>query len=256
MEGGGVVVRAMIAAGWVLILSATVFAENQDRPASLEIRAAQAFSSGEYEVALPMLEKLAERYATQPERLGPIEEQIRVARRNLAKATGKPATAEAEEGDTQAASSERPEGGDATAVPQTDEQRKAHPAPKEGEVRELTITELGNFEYDADNGGNIPDDVKGLSGSAIRVRGFMIPMDQADRITQFALVPDLFACCFGQPPQIHHTIVVGTPQGKAVSYFDDEIVVEGVLKVEEKWEDEWIVSVFEMEAASVKPAPR
>ena len=134
--------------------------------------------------------------------------------------------------------------------------RKPHVKPKPGEVRELTIKELGNFEYDADSGGNIPKDVRDLSGSTIRVTGFMIPMDQADNITQFALVPSLFACCFGQPPSVQHTIVVNCPKGKAVSYYPDEIVVEGGLKVEEKKEDGFIVSVFEMDVNSVRPAAK
>ena len=90
----------------------------------------------------------------------------------------------------------------------------------------------------------------------LRLRGFMIPMDQAENITQFALVPSLFACCFGQPPQIQHTIVVNCPKGKAVSYFPDEIIVEGKLTVEEKKDDGYIVSIFEMETSSVKPAPK
>ena len=98
--------------------------------------------------------------------------------------------------------------------------------------------------------------MKKLSGSRIRVQGFMIPLDQADNISHFALVPSLFACCFGQPPQIQHQIVVHTPKGKAVSYFPDEIVCEGALKVEEKKDDGYIVSVFEMEVSSVKPAAK
>ena len=89
------------------------------------------------------------------------------------------------------------------------------PAPRHGEVLELAIKDLGNFEYDQEHGGNIPADVKGLNGAKIRLHGFMIPMDQAENITQFALVPSLFACCFGQPPQIQHTIVVELPQGQS-----------------------------------------
>jgi hypothetical protein len=66
----------------------------------------------------------------------------------------------------------------------------------------------------------------------------------------------LFACCFGQPPQIQHTVVVNCPKGKAVSYYPDEIVVEGTLKVEEKKDDGFIVSIFEVEVNSVKPAAK
>jgi hypothetical protein len=84
----------------------------------------------------------------------------------------------------------------------------------------------------------------------------MIPLDQADKIKQFVLVPDLFACCFGQPPQVQHSVIVSCPEGKAVSYFPEQIVVEGKLNVEEKKDDGFIVSIFQVDVTSVKPAPK
>ena len=202
--------------------------------AGLELRANSEFNSGNWDKALPLLQKLAVQVKDDRERVGPILEKIRVCEKNLgtagvAKATG--------------------------AAP-TGEQRVPHPAPKPGEVAEMTIKDLGNFEYDANVGGGIPDDVRKLSGHTVRLNGFMIPMDQAENISQFALVPSLFACCFGQPPQIQHTVVVNCPKGKAVSYYPDEIVVEGKLNVEEKKDDGFIVSIFEVEVNSVKPAAK
>ncbi len=47
------------------------------------------------------------------------------------------------------------------------EKRTPHPAPKLGETATMAIKELGNFEYDADKGGNIPEDVKAMSGSMV-----------------------------------------------------------------------------------------
>ena len=47
-------------------------------------------------------------------------------------------------------------------------------------------------------------------------------------------------------------MVVHTPKGKAVGYFPDEIVVEGILVVNEKKEDGLIISVFEANCISVK----
>ena len=40
-----------------------------------------------------------------------------------------------------------------------------------------------------------------------------MPMDQSENITQFALVPSLFGCCYGQPPQIQHGVIVTCPKG-------------------------------------------
>lgn len=134
--------------------------------------------------------------------------------------------------------------------------RKPHAAPVPGTVTDLDIKELGNFDYDIDKGGNIPIDVKQLNGTPFRTRGFMIPMDQADSITEFVLVPSLFICCLNGPPQIQHPIVVHCPKGKAISYFPDQIVVEGTLKVEENKDEGYIISIFEIDAKSVKPAPK
>ena len=199
---------------------------------SLEIAANSQFNRGQYAMALPMLKKLADMTKDRPDLLGPIQEKIRVCEKNI---------------------STDPKAGVIESVNAT---RKPHTAPKPGEALELTIKELGNFDYDADKGGMIPKDVIALTGSKVRLRGYMIPMDQAANITQFALVPDLFACCFGQPPQIQHTIVANTPKGKAVSYYPDEITVEGNLKVAEKKDEGFSISIFELDVSSVKPSAK
>jgi hypothetical protein len=210
--------------------------------AQLSVQAQLAFNRGEYAKALPMLKKEIAEAAGQSAKVGALEEKVRVCEKALTALKADPTAAGA--------------GITGAAPAPTAEARKPHPAPKAGEVYETTIKDLGNFDYDQEQGGNIPTDVKALSGTTLRLRGFMIPMDQAENITQFALVPSLFACCFGQPPQIQHTIVVNCPKGKAVSYFPDEIVVEGKLKVDEKKDDGYIVSVFEVEVNSVKVAPK
>ncbi len=238
-----------IALALLLITGAARAAEPTTKPSAIakqqaalsadqmEFAAKQAFTRGQYAIALPMLQKMAIAAKDQPDKLGPIMEMIHVSQKAIA-------TANLQKGAT-------------TVEPAAaGEKRTPHPAPEAGKVQEMTIKELGNFEYDEDKGGNIPDDVKKLSGSQIRLRGYMIPIDQAERISKFALVPSLFACCFGQPPQIQHTIVVDCPAGKAVSYFPDEIVVEGTLTVKENKEENVIVNIFEINTTSVKPAPK
>jgi hypothetical protein len=234
--------RNAIAGLWLLCAIALSADAQTTRPesatdldrAALEIRANQEFGRGQYAVALPMLRKLAELSRERPDLLGPIEEKIRVCERNLNAAAG-----------------DSPRSG-----PQNNLARKPHPPPQPGQIIELSIKELGNFDYDVERGGNIPQDVRQLSGATVRLSGFMIPMDQAANITQFALVPDLFACCFGQPPQLQHTVIVHCPKGKAVSYYPDEIIVQGTLNVQEKKDEGFIVSIFEVEASSVKPAAK
>lgn len=226
----------------LLLIGAGAYAQTtrpSDETAAMELRAVQTLNRGEFASALLLLQKVAERVKDQPDRLARIQEKIRFCRKNLSDPPMDP----------QALTDFR-----APAVPFTDEARKEHQTPRPGETVELSIQELGNFEYDPEKGGNIPKDVQNLSGVRISTRGFMIPLNQADHVTEFALVADLFACCFGQPPQLQHTIIVRCPAGKTTRYFPDEITVEGTLKVQEKKDDGFIVSLFEINAASVKPA--
>lgn len=197
--------------------------------AVLKQRADQAFASGDYAGALPIYKDLAVRLRNNPDAVAPILERIRVCEAMMPQQV--PAELDFSN-------------------------RTPHSPPGVDEVREVTLQNLGNFNYDAVNGGNIPSDVKALSGMTVRLRGYMIPIHESKTVTTFALVPDLFACCFGQPPQLQHTALVICPPGKGVSYYPDEIIVTGTLTVSERREDDFIVSIFEVEPTSVKPAPR
>jgi hypothetical protein len=214
----------------VLHLSASAQTSQPASDSRLEYRAGQAFDRGDYAAALPLLRKLVDELKDRPAKVAVIVDRIKVCEKAVSKTNA--------------------------ATPMGVAERKPHPIPAPGEVQELTIKELGNFEYNPDVGANIPDDVKRLSGSKIRLTGYMIPLDQAGHVTQFALVPSLFSCCFGQPPQIQHTIVCTCPKGSAVSYDPGQIVVEGVLKVEEKRDDGYVTSIFQVEPKSVTEAPK
>jgi hypothetical protein len=225
--------------------SAPAKAEDANSVEAMESRANEAFERGEWTQALPLLNKLKEHYKDDEAKRKPVEEKIAEAQKRLTEQLEKEGKA--------------PPGGAAPAAPvgpPSDEERKPHAKPADGQPYATTIQELGNFQFDQEKGGNIPKDVKALDGATVRLSGYMIPLDQADKIKQFVLVPDLFACCFGQPPQVQHSVIVTCPEGKAVSYFPDQIQVEGKLKVEEKKDDGYIISIFEVACTSVKPAPK
>jgi hypothetical protein len=75
-------------------------------------------------------------------------------------------------------------------------------------------------------------------------------------VTKIVLVPDLFACCFGQPPQLQHTAIIICPPGKSVSYFPEEINVIGELKVAEVRDEGYVTHIFEVKAGSIRPAAK
>lgn len=216
-------------------------------PAMAETRANQAFAAEDYASALTLYEKILPDI-TEADTKALYEERIRVSRKQVA-AAANPTTAPAA-----ASNGTVYKDADGKAIDTNAEKRKKHDAPKAGETMDLTLHELGNFDYDQDEGGNVPDDVKKLSGAKVRVHGFMLPIDQADKVTRFMLVNDIMSCCFGGPPSLQHVLVVTAPAGKAVAYYPEQIVVEGTLKVEEKKEDGFIVSLFELDPTSIRPA--
>jgi len=213
------------------LLSAPVQTTQPAADGRLEYRASRAFDSGDYATALPLLRKLVDELKDKPAKKAMVQDHIKVCENALAKSAGAAA-------------------GSAPPI------RTIHQPPPAGQVLNLAIKELGNFDYDADKGGNIPDDVKRLSGCRIRLKGFMMPIDQSEKITRFALVPSLFSCCFGQPPQVQHTIIVSCPKGKEAEFSPDEVLVEGTLHVEERRDDGYIVSIFEVAASSIANAPK
>jgi hypothetical protein len=184
---------------------------------------------------LPLLEKISQEVSNMPDELGPVMEQIRICHRQIAAGANGAATTQ-------------------PAVTPAIAARKPHAAPVAGQVVEMEIKQLGNFAYDASVGGNIPEDVKRLDGCQFRTRGFMISLDETDNVSQFALVPTLGICCSGSPPQIQHTIVVHIPNGKTVAFDPDEMIVEGILHVHEEKDGGFIVSIFQLDATSVRPA--
>jgi hypothetical protein len=125
------------------------------------------------------------------------------------------------------------------------------PTPRPAPVGVTTPDQLGNFNFDEDHP-VIPDRIKALNGTTIRVRGFMVPMDSSENISRFVLVknldhPDPYP---GDP--IQQTIVVTCPPGKSVKFTADEIVVEGKLVVGIVREDDFIIQVLAVETTSVK----
>jgi|HubBroStandDraft_1064217.scaffolds.fasta_scaffold173220_2 hypothetical protein len=113
--------------------------------------------------------------------------------------------------------------------------------------------------FDEKNGtlDEIPKSLRDLNGRRVSVEGFMIPMDQSDSISQFAVVPEIANLEFGvgMPPGILQTVVVTYPKGKSTSYIPDRIRVDGVLTVGIEKDQGFIVDVLKMTPDSVQRAP-
>ena len=193
-----------------------------------------AFEKRDYVTALPLMQQLAEDQKDNRAAWLEIKKRINVCKVNL--------TAEQFE-----RISWKP------GMPRIEPKREVHVPPKPDEVRTMGIKQLGNFSYDAAAGGEIPDDVKKLSGSRVRIWGFIAPLREYDHVSEFALLPSLGSCCFGQPPGVQHTITITMTPGVTTTATVEPIWVTGTLKVQEKRADGLTSSIFEISGGTVEP---
>jgi hypothetical protein len=133
--------------------------------------------------------------------------------------------------------------------------RTPHAPPRLREIRTLSIKELGNFRYEPSAGFGVPPDVLRLNGMSVHLAGFMLPLNQAGKINQFALVPSLTSCCYGQPPTLQHVVIVNSSPYSKISFSSDPIEVVGRLTVRETRQDGYIISLFELKADKIISNP-
>ncbi len=226
------------------------FAKAEDAKAQAEAatallaKADQAFAAADYKTAMEIYAQLdgkldANQTAMMKERIRFAAKQLSLMKeRGIDPSTQPAATA----------------GG--PTIPSAAAERVPHRRPKKGETMELTLHELGNFEFDESKDSVLPEDVVALSGAKVKLPGQMMPLDQVGRVTRFILVNDLMSCCFGTAPKLQHIAYVKLPEGKWLEPTIERITVEGTLKVSVHKEDGYVLRLFEIEPTSIKFAPQ
>jgi len=228
---------AAFAGGWALTHYAfAAFRHNAPAPAltdkDLSKRAMEAFNKGDYAAALPLMKQWGETPAARNDiqQRTAIIFYITECQKQLGMI---PLTA---------------------IDPSTGSERTPHTPIPAGKTAAMTIKELGNFDFDPikNKPTDVPPDIKALDGSHLKLSGFLLPLNQADQITHFALVPTLGNCCFGQAPGVQHVITVTMDKDKSVDYTMDEIEVEGTLHVNPQSEDNYTYQIFELTGTNAK----
>lgn len=81
---------------------------------------------------------------------------------------------------------------------------------------------------------NFPKQVADLDGKRVEITGYMIPVEwQRREVTEFMLVRDLLACCFGGAPQPDEWMHVSMEAGEGSPYFPFvPVEVQGTLHIE------------------------
>lgn len=94
----------------------------------------------------------------------------------------------------------------------------------------------------------IPAGVKAWSGRDAVITGFMLPTKlENGKATEFLIMANQMACCFGTVPNMNDWVIVRMPQGTDVVQ-DVPISFHGRLRVGPIYENGYMTGIYEMDA--------
>lgn len=122
--------------------------------------------------------------------------------------------------------------------------------------RVVDFAELAGFAYTppadgaawpADTQAGIPEAVRNLDGRRVSVRGFMLPIKlESGRVTQFLILRNHMACCYGVVPAPNDWIVANSRAG-VLSRQDTAAIHTGVLRVGARREEGFFIGIYVLE---------
>ena len=120
-----------------------------------------------------------------------------------------------------------------------------------GDYAKVDLKSLGNFPLDGSNGtiSDVPAKFRDLDGKRVVLEGFMYtPNAATPQVNNFQFVYSITKCCFNGPPLVQERVFARVPGGKAVPYFDYQLVrVVGTLHVNVVKEAGIIMSVYTLD---------
>jgi len=144
-------------------------------------------------------------------------------------------------------------GGPATPPPAVDPgaaSRRPAAAPREISFDDIKLEMEKGAPFTRDL---LPNRVTSLAGTAIRIRGYILPSFQQTGLTQFVLVRDNQECCFGPGAALHDCIVVRMRPGKTAEFSIRPVAVAGTFKIDElRAPDGSHLAIYALEGDEVK----
>jgi hypothetical protein len=99
----------------------------------------------------------------------------------------------------------------------------------------------------------LPEAIESLTGTRIRIRGYILPTAQKRGIRQFVLVRDNQECCFGPGAALYDCILVEMHPGKTAEFSIRPVAVEGTFNIQEiKGPDGTHLAVYHLAGESVR----
>ncbi len=95
--------------------------------------------------------------------------------------------------------------------------------------------------------------IEKMHRTPVRIRGYILPSFQQSGLTQFVLVRDNMACCFGPGALLCDCIVVEMNSGKTAEFTTRPVAVEGVFSINEiHGPDDRTLAVYHLQADKVR----
>jgi hypothetical protein len=135
-----------------------------------------------------------------------------------------------------------------------------------GQSDELDWEDLASYEFENPEGvqkseatlvgeanSEIPAAIKKLDGKKTSITGFVLPLVyQKGQITQFLVLRNQSACCFGVAPKITEWVNVKLKgEGLETPPMDQPVTVRGMLHVGAVMQDRGIVDLYQMDGAQL-----
>jgi hypothetical protein len=118
---------------------------------------------------------------------------------------------------------------------------------------------LGGFALPGEAGCEqlkFPSSVVALNGKVVQLTGFMLPLKIEDgKVSEFLLLKDQNACCYGRMPRLSEWIVVRPGEKGVQPQMDVPIHCRGLLSVGERREGDLVLGVYFMSEGELVNKP-
>ena len=118
---------------------------------------------------------------------------------------------------------------------------------KPARIKLLTFRFLARLDYEYGKT-PVPEKLKKLEGTYIKIRGYMAPISGTKGMTEFVLLPAPLVCCFLEAPPVIQQVWVKLKPPLKADYVDNMITLKGALHIKEKTDGKVLKSLNHIEA--------
>lgn len=98
----------------------------------------------------------------------------------------------------------------------------------------------------------LTEEIEGLVGQRVKIRGYMLPSFQQSGIAQFVLVRDNMECCFGPGAAIYDCVLIQMEEGRTTDYKIRPITVDGYFDIKPIEQDGTLLVLYQLRGLSVR----